>query len=63
MPMTDDSLVPAVSILDIPEGFPPKDHLFLPIAKVKDSNFLILNVIDAQIEVMLDLPPCFSLVF
>lgn len=58
------SWTPVVPIPDVDEvPPPPKDCLLLPAAKVMDLNLQVQDVSDAQVEVMLGLPPRFSLVF
>ncbi|EXB29859.1 hypothetical protein L484_016349 [Morus notabilis] len=54
---------PLVEVCHIPMRPTLKDHLLLLGAKVVDSNFLVLDVYDAQIDGALDFPPRFSLHF
>ncbi|EXB73687.1 hypothetical protein L484_026848 [Morus notabilis] len=53
----EEAPTPVAPILDIPEGPPPKDHLYLLAMKSRDSNFLVPDVSDTQIEATLVLPP------
>lgn len=54
---------PVIDITYAPKAFPPKERLLGPRARVLDPQFIVIDVSLAQIEVVLSLPPHFSVIF